>query len=670
MTMKKFMDKLKSLKPTKRKLVQLYLALLFNANLKGFVSGRIYTGNDKIWCAPGINCYSCPGAGGACPLGSLQGSFSSSNHSTVYYIVGILLLYGILFGRMICGWACPFGLIEELLYKIKSPKLKKNPVTRILSFFKYVVLVFFVFIVPITYALRDFPLPTFCKYICPIGTIEGGLGLLSNKFNVRYLEMLGPLFTWKFMLMVSIVVGSIFIFRLFCRFICPLGAFYGLFNRFSVFGVKVDESKCTHCNLCIAHCKVDIRHVGDQECINCGECIDVCPTKAISWKGPKISLRSNDLPQDADPEALLAHKRKQDRKRTAVRICVTAAMLALLAGAITYYWVTTDPLPTDPSTSTTGPDAVLVEGNQVGNLCIGYDLEIMDENGLTGGTVNPQTTGKITVINFWGTWCGPCKAELPYFDQLASAYPETVSVIAVHSYLQRTEGPAYIAENYPDSQIVFARDYNASAGYYAALGGADTWPMTVVLDENGVILASTVQSFHSYEELHSYLSSLIDLNGQRPPEGNQAGNLCIGYDLEIMDENGLTGETVNPQTTGKITVINFWSTWCSPCKAELPYFDQLASAYPKTVSVIAVHSYLQRSEGPKYIANNYPDSQIIFAQDYNASAGYYAALGGSDTWPMTVVLDENGVILVSTVKSFHSYDELHSYISALIDLDA
>ncbi len=670
--MKKFIEKLKSLKPTKRKLVQLYLALLFNANLKGFVSGRIYTGKDKVWCAPGINCYSCPGAGGACPLGSLQGSFSA-DRSTVYYVVGILLLYGILFGRMICGWACPFGLIEELLYKIKSPKLKKNPVTRILSFFKYVVLVFFVCIVPITYALRDFPLPSFCKYICPIGTIEGGLGLLSNKFNVRYLELLGPLFTWKFMLMVSIVVGSIFIFRLFCRFICPLGAFYGLFNKFSVFGVKVDESKCTHCNLCISHCKVDIRHVGDQECIQCGECMEVCPTNAISWKGPKIFLKDNDLPREADQEALLAHKRKQDKKRTVARICIAAVLLALLGGLIAYYWVTTPPIPTE-STETTAPSGsedVLVEGSQVGNLCIGYDLEVMDGNGLTGETVNPQKTGKITVINFWGTWCGPCKAELPFFDQLASNYEDTVSVIAVHSYLQRSEGPAYIQKNYAGSKITFARDYSEDAGYYTALGnGADTWPMTVVLDERGVILASTVQTFHSYEDLHDYLSGLIDLSGQQLPEGSQVGNLCIGYDLEVMDGNGLTGETVNPQKTGKITVINFWGTWCGPCKAELPFFDQLASNYEDTVSVIAVHSYLQRSEGPAYIQKNYANSKITFARDYSEDAGYYTALGnGADTWPMTVVLDERGVILASTVQTFHSYEDLHSYISGLVTLD-
>ena len=130
------LTKIKKWLPSKRKIMQLYFAVLFNANLKGFITGKIFTGGTKILCAPGINCYSCPGAVGACPLGSLQGAFSAKNHSTIYYVGGILLLYSIMFGRMICGWLCPFGLVQELVYKIKTPKLKKSPVTRLISYLK------------------------------------------------------------------------------------------------------------------------------------------------------------------------------------------------------------------------------------------------------------------------------------------------------------------------------------------------------------------------------------------------------------------------------------------------------------------------------------------------------------------------------------------------------
>lgn len=484
--MSKFIYKLKSLKPTKRKLIQLYAALLFNANFKGFSSGNIYQGKTKKVCMPGLNCYSCPGAVTACPLGSLQGSFSA-DRSTLYYIGGIILLYCFLFGRMICGWLCPFGLIQELLYKIKTPKLKKNPVTRILSFFKYFVLVFFVFIVPIIYAFRDTPLPAFCKYICPAGTLEGGIGLLSNKVNESYFSMLGPLFTWKFIILVSVSVACIFIFRMFCRFICPLGALYGLFNKISVFGVKVDNDKCTFCNRCINRCKMDIKYVGDAECISCGECVNVCPTKAITWKCGNKSL----------PETIQHHK----KARTATRIVSCILLIALLIGAGMYYW-NTDTNKTNIS-DTSGQ---LEQGNELGDKCYGSDLNIISSESITEKTVNPINTGKITVVNFWGTWCTPCVNELPYFDQIAENYSDDVSVIAVHTNMVSDTAPAYIKDHYPESKITFACDLEGE-GYYSMLGGRGTYPYTVILDEEGIIVQIFFEALE-YEDL----SEVVEAN--------------------------------------------------------------------------------------------------------------------------------------------------------------
>jgi len=497
------LEKIKKVLPTKRKLMQLYFALLFNANLKGFVSGNIYQGSSKQVCVPGINCYSCPGAVGACPLGSLQGSFSADK-STLFYVGGILLLYCIMFGRMICGWLCPFGLIQELLYKVKTPKLKKSPVTRILSYLKYVILVVFVFIIPISYAFKDTPLPAFCKYICPAGTMEGGLLLLANEVNASYFSMLGPIFTWKFLLMVSITVGCVFAFRLFCRFLCPLGALYGLFNRISVFGIKVVDEKCVHCNLCVSHCKLDIHHVGDQECISCGECVSVCPTKAIEFKGPKIFLHPNEVPEDAPS----AEKKTMEKRRFITRCISAVVMLAVLLGAFIYYWNDSSNEPILPSVSDTE------RGNQIGDLCYGYELEIVDKNGIRAETIDPTQTGKITIINFWGTWCTPCVNELPYFDQIASEYADSVTVIAIHTHLVIETAPDYIGSHYPDSEMIFAKDYpmdetGLNGGYYTSLGGRGTFPYTVILDENGKIISIFVSSLE-YEDLKEVVEAQLN----------------------------------------------------------------------------------------------------------------------------------------------------------------
>lgn len=488
--MKKFFSKIKALLPSKRKLMQLYFALLFNANLKGFVSGNIYQGETKSVCVPGINCYSCPGAVGACPIGSLQGSYSAGK-GTMFYVGGILLLYCIMFGRMICGWLCPFGLVQELLYKIKTPKLKKSPVTRVLSFFKYAVLVIFVFIIPVMYAFRDTPLPAFCKYICPAGTLEGGIGLLANKVNESYFSMLGPLFTWKFLLLVSISVACVFIFRMFCRFVCPLGALYGLFNKISVFGIKVEEHKCTHCNLCVNKCKMDIKKVGDSECISCGECVGVCPTKAIKWKGPKFGKNKEAL-----PDTVKGHK----TARTVTRAVVAVLMCAFLCVTVVYYWNLEDKRQPDPSVGQAD------EGNEIGDLCFGADLQIIEGDGIKEETVNPRETGKITIINFWGTWCTPCVKELPYFDQIASDYKDEVAVIAIHTDMVSETAPEYVSKYYPETEMTIAKDL-AAEEYYNMLGGRGTYPYTVVLDENGIVCEVFVKALE-YEDLKGAVEAI------------------------------------------------------------------------------------------------------------------------------------------------------------------
>ena len=109
-------------KPSKRRLIQVYAALLYNANIKGYISGEIYKGDTKYMCVPGFNCYSCPGAVGACPLGALQNSLRETNRRAPFYMLGMIAIFGLAFARTVCGFLCPVGLGQELLYKIRTPK--------------------------------------------------------------------------------------------------------------------------------------------------------------------------------------------------------------------------------------------------------------------------------------------------------------------------------------------------------------------------------------------------------------------------------------------------------------------------------------------------------------------------------------------------------------------
>ena len=268
--------------PTKRRLIQVYAALLYNAHAKGFIQGDIYTGPIKNLCVPGLNCYSCPGAIGACPLGALQNALAATGSRAPWYVLGILLLFGLTLGRTICGWLCPMGLIQELLHKIPTPKLKKSRITRALSYLKYGVLIVFALALPLIYAARRVPLPAFCKYICPAGTLEGGIPLILANPGLR--AMVGFLFSWKMAILIAILVLSVLLYRPFCKYLCPLGAAYGLLNKCSFYRMSVDKSRCTRCGACERSCKMGVKvlkNINSAECIRCGACKSACPTGAI-----------------------------------------------------------------------------------------------------------------------------------------------------------------------------------------------------------------------------------------------------------------------------------------------------------------------------------------------------------------------------------------------------
>lgn len=262
-----------------RRIIQGISAFLTNANWKGFRDGTIYNGDTKALCVPGLNCYSCPGAVGGCPIGALQSSLSGFIPRIPFYVLGFIALFGVLFGRVVCGYLCPFGLLQDLLDCVPCRKIRKSKITRRLTKVKYAFLGL-VFLGPLmSFAVIGLGEPLFCKYICPAGTVEGALPLFVVNESLR--SAAGSLTVWKGLLAGSILLMSTFVFRPFCRFICPLGAIYGFFNRYALTGIAVDKNKCVHCGRCAAVCKSDVTLAGDKECISCGECVDVCPVHAV-----------------------------------------------------------------------------------------------------------------------------------------------------------------------------------------------------------------------------------------------------------------------------------------------------------------------------------------------------------------------------------------------------
>jgi len=278
--------------------IQAGFAALSNGYIAGFLQGKIYTGKMKTMCVPGLNCYSCPGALGSCPVGAMQAVISGNKHNFSYYILGILILFGAVLGRLICGFLCPFGWIQQLLNKIPGKKLQiPKKADDKLRLMKYVILAVFVLALP-AFAVDAFGLgaPWFCKWICPAGTLEGGIPLVLQNESLRM--GLGFTFWWKIFLLAATIISSIVIYRPFCKYICPLGAFYALFNRWSLTRMELDGNACIHCNKCMRSCpmQVDVlKNINSAECIRCGKCAQVCPAGAIDLKFGKISVRKNEI---------------------------------------------------------------------------------------------------------------------------------------------------------------------------------------------------------------------------------------------------------------------------------------------------------------------------------------------------------------------------------------
>ena len=142
-------------------------------------------------------------------------------------------------------------------------------------------------------------------------------------------------------------------------------------------------------------------------------------------------------------------------------------------------------------------------GSEVGKLFKTVSLETLD-----GGRVSPDDyRGKIVIVNIWATWCPPCKAELPDFNQIAKDYADEVVIIAAHDYSGRANAPSYVETNFPDTNIIFAYDGYYADAYFAA-GGDGYVPYTAILDQRGVIVYSA-SGILTYEYLQATIEDLL-----------------------------------------------------------------------------------------------------------------------------------------------------------------
>ncbi len=288
-------------KPREKRIwYQAVAALAMNAYLPAWLKGEIYQGSVKGVCVPVLNCYSCPSAMGACPVGAMQTFFGALRFNLSVgikqfglYVVGLIGAVGAVIGRMPCGWLCPFGMFQELLHKIPTPKVK---IPRFLSNFRYVFLVLFVVALPLLIVDEfGYGQTWFCKWVCPAGSLEAGIPLIILNEHLR--GLVGFMYTWKLAILGLFLVWMVLSTRPFCRTTCPLGAILGLFNKGSLFRMAVEDEKCTKCDQCLKDCPVEIRiydSANSPDCVRCLKCLDSCKFGAISYE----FLRKREVSED------------------------------------------------------------------------------------------------------------------------------------------------------------------------------------------------------------------------------------------------------------------------------------------------------------------------------------------------------------------------------------
>ena len=290
-----------------RRITQVVSLLALNPFFQYFSTRVIYQGPVKYVCAPGFNCYACPLAAFSCPIGGLQYSFTLFSMKirefklavgALIYVVSSVGLVGAVLGRIPCGWICPFGFLQDMLYKIPLPKLR---LPRWINLGRYAFLVVLAILIPFITAQSWF------SRLCPAGALEGGIFLKAVPPATPIPET-GWFFWLKMVILGLFLLWMMVSKRPFCRAVCPLGAMWGMFNRVSLYRMAVDDEACTGCGRCREVCPVDINIFDDPnspDCIRCLECKKVCDYGAVTsgFRRPAEDLRLGKHPGTETPAA-------------------------------------------------------------------------------------------------------------------------------------------------------------------------------------------------------------------------------------------------------------------------------------------------------------------------------------------------------------------------------
>ena len=580
--------------------IQAGATLLTNLHLPNFLKGGLYQGAGKTVCVPGLNCYSCPAASGACPIGAFQAVVGSSKFSFSYYITGFLILLGVLLGRFICGFLCPFGWFQELLHKIPTKKLSTKKL-KPLTYLKYAVLLVMVFLLP-AFLVNDVGMgdPFFCKYLCPQGVLEGAIPLSLANSGIR--AALGKLFTWKFSILLSVIVLSVLFYRPFCKWLCPLGAFYALFNRVSLFQMKVDKSKCVSCGKCARACKMDVdvtKTPNHTECIRCGMCIRACPTNAVCFRYGFGDGKRKKTQRHCEKTTKLKEETNMNAKKI-LALLLRAMMLLSLAAC--------GAKDNDKQADMSGDGSAMTGEPKTAEEALALHKELLErENALLSENAE-----------LW----------------------EKVFMAADKGMTMQEDG-----KNYGDfllDTIEAAKEQFTDEEY--------EW-----LKESATEISNIENKLTELEEKYPEIMQKSMDGDMSMPAGSDTstppddGSMQKFPAFEGKDLDGNTVKSDELFSGNAVTVVNFWFTTCNPCVGELAELDALNKELAeKGGSLIGVNTFTLDgdeaaiSEAKDVLAKKGATYQNVYF-DSDGEAGKFTT--NIFAYPTTYVVDRSGNIV-------------------------
>ncbi len=316
----------------------------------------------------------------------------------------------------------------------------------------------------------------------------------------------------------------------------------------------------------------------------------------------------------------------------------------------------------DCDENTSGEDPV------VGDTAL--DFRFQDSVGTTFSLSDFR--GRVVILNFWGTKCGFCTAELPYIQRLYDEWPTTEEVVLLT--IARGDEPAEVVTFMQEKEVFFPVLVDRSiivSGEYKVTG----IPRTFFIDSEGVIRVIHRGYFHSYADIEADLNPLLGLpvgeldlsgldmivdcdqntSGEEPEVGDMA------LDFRFQDAEGQISSLSDSR--GKLVVLNFWSTTCSACISELPYIQQLYDEWSTTEEVVLLT--IARGDRPAEVATCMQEEDVSFPvavdKDYIVSDEYEA-----NSIPRTFFIDSQGVIQVIKLGPFHSYEDIEEILNQLL----